>query len=78
MIRALGSGEKGKIHTPVFAVMLKVGVCRKRIVSRVFEYEKALFIQDVRAKYEVRKFCQALVIKGWICKNNIKRLNWFI
>ena len=78
MIRALDSGEKRKIHTPVFAVMLKVGMCRKRIASRVFEYENALFIQDIRAKYEVRKLCQALVIKGWICKNNIKRLNWFI
>ncbi len=78
MIRTLISGEKGKIHSSVFAVMLKVGMGRKRIGPRVFKYENALFIQDGRAKYEVRKLCQARVIKGWICKNNIKRLNWFL
>ena len=76
-MRALISGEKGKIYSSVFAVLLKVGVGRKGMVSRVFKYENALFVQEGRAKYEVGKLCQALVIKGWICKNNIKRLNWF-
>ena len=77
MIRVLNSGEKGKIYSSVFAVLLKVGVGRKRMVSRVFKYEDALSVQEGRAKYEVGKLRQGLVIKGWICKNNIKRLNWF-
>ncbi len=78
MMGSLISGEKGKIHSSVFAVLEKVGVGCKGIASRVFQYEKAFFIQDICAEYEIGKLIQTRVIKGRICKNNVKGLYRFL
>ena len=47
------------------------------MIVRVFEYKKALFIEDVCTKHELRQLFQSGVIIGWICKNNIKGLDGF-
>ena len=51
---------------------------RKGVISRMFKYKYALIIQDVSAKYKVWKLRQARVIEGWVCKNEIKGLSWFL
>ncbi len=78
MIMNLILGEKGKINASVFAVLQKARMGCKGVVSRVFKYKKALFIQDVCAKYKVGKLSQTRVIKGRIRKNNIKGLYGFL
>jgi len=78
MIVKLISGEKGKIHSSIFTVLKKMWMSCKRMYSRMFKYKDAFLIQDVRSKYEVGKLSQTRVIKGRICKNNIKGLYRFL
>lgn len=72
------SGEKTKIHSPVFTLLLKSIVSCKRITIRMFQYKYALLVEDVCAKYKVRQLLQARVIIGRIRKNNIKGLDWLL
>ena len=46
--------------------------------GRVLKYKNTLLSQDVCAEYEIRKLWQTRVIEGWICKNKIKGLSWFL
>ena len=70
------SGEESKIHSPVFAMLKKMRMGRKRVFSRVFQDEKPLFIQDFCAEYEVRKLSKTRMIERGISKNNIEGLAW--
>ena len=70
------SGEYGKMNTPVFTVLEKMGMCCKGITVGVFQYKKPLFVQDIGGQYKVGELSQARVVVGWICKNNIERVGW--
>jgi len=43
------SGEKSKIYSPIFAMLLKAGMGRKGKGSGVFQYEEPGFIQNQAA-----------------------------
>jgi len=75
MIPARMSGEKRKIHPPVFTLTDEMRMSSKGVISRVFQDKRTLLIQDLRLKYQVGEFRQCRMIIRGVCENDVKRLD---